>query len=83
MANYRRGVHQRLRAKASEGDGVPTSLGARSSQGDGEPSALANLLMQKWAWGELPATAVQELAAAALHDGAKHAQIRRHILMGV
>ena len=62
--NYRRGIEQRLASQASQDEGV-------------EHSALASLLLLKFAWGELAATTVQEIAHAAQQDGAHHAEIRR------
>ena len=70
MANYRRGVNQRLAAQSAQ---------PRPGTEE-EPSALAALLLQKWSWGELAASSIQELAAAALADGARKPEIRRHLV---
>ena len=38
-------------------------------------SALAKLLIQKWAWGEMSTPAIQQIAAAAVEDGADSLEI--------
>ena len=44
-------------------------------KGDVEPSALATSLLSLWAHGQIPATAVQDLAQAATLDGAEHPEL--------
>lgn len=42
-----------------------------TSSGSGDGGNLAKLLLQLRAWGEMTTTTLQELAAAAVRDGAK------------
>lgn len=45
-------------------------------------SNLAALLVRKWAWGELSSPAVQELAQAAVKDGARGDELKRLSKLG-
>jgi hypothetical protein len=48
----------------------------------GEGGNLASLLLEKRAWGDIPSTLVQEIAAAAVADGATCARLLQLSLLG-
>ena len=57
-------------------------------QGDGEPagmpqqSALATLLVQEWAWGNISTPMLQKVAEAACADGARHPHLDKLSAIG-
>eukprot|EP00971_Amphidinium_carterae_P159795 3168277-Amphidinium_carterae.1 len=66
----RLGVRQRLRASNAANQGVEGSCKGRS--------VLAEYLLKEWAWGRMPATTVQTIAALARADGSEHSDVARH-----
>ena len=45
-------------------------------------SALATLLMEQWAWGEISAPQVQQMAKAAITDGCQHPELLKLASLG-
>eukprot|EP00971_Amphidinium_carterae_P164345 3258047-Amphidinium_carterae.1 len=70
LAMNRMGVRQRLRASNVANEGVEGSCKGRS--------VLAEYLLKEWAWGRMPATTVQTIAALARADGSEHSDVARH-----
>ena len=64
-------------AKACGGARQKLSWGMQKAQSQNSQtnSKLADLLIERWAWGELSATAIQAIAHAAVSDGATHPQL--------
>ncbi len=72
--------------RAASSTGPPGGYRQRarwSAEGDRSEghSALSEFLLTKWAWGELSAPLVQQIAACAQKDGANHAEVK--ILAGL
>ena len=57
--------------------GVRKRIAAHEAATRKKPSALGKLLAAQFCWGHLSAVAVQQYAAAAVQDGANHADLCR------
>ena len=66
--SYRLGVRQVIGAR-NRAAAAATASNAQSQ------SCLMALLVMKWAWGEVPATFIQEVAWAAVKNGCNHPEV--------
>ena len=52
-----------------------TNLQEAAPKDDRKHSKLASTLLEQWAWGEIAAPLLQQLASAAVADGALHLEL--------
>ena len=74
-AARRGGIHQQLSAVALSGIEPPVALPR-------PPSVLGSRLSELNAWGLLPASRLQELAAGAIADGSDHPELKALAAIG-
>ena len=76
--NLRRHQEQQRQSRQQEAQGQGQgSLPSSSNEiVNDEGSKLANLLIQKWAWGRMSLPLLQSLAAAGVHDGLRQTLLR-------